>query len=157
MKRREATCCGAWWNWGKFSLTNSEAEAINAEGSTPTFFKSLFFRCRLCHCARLCSLSEGWWGQGRTLLSLENPGADCCNLGNPAGPPIWAAPALSILLPASVLLPLLCRSARVLGAVPDANPQTSCWACEKCETNSYCSQKQTKPSPTHIHTLTSRF
>lgn len=27
----------------------------------------------------------------REALSLETPDADCCNLGNPAGPAIWAA------------------------------------------------------------------
>lgn len=154
MKRREATCCGAWWNWGKFSLTNSEAEAINAEGSTPTFFKSLFFWCRLCHCACLCSLSEGWWGQGRTLLSLENPDADCCNLGNPAGPPIWAAPTLSIFLPASVFLSLLCRSETIACSVLSLMLNLKLHAePEKPKTNSYCSQKQTKTiSNTHIYT-----
>lgn len=54
-------------------------------------------------------------------LSLENPDADCCNLGNPAGPPAWEAlPSLSqqpCFFHVSVRMPVDQRS--VLVTFPD--------------------------------------
>lgn len=99
------------------------------------------------------------------VLSLEKPDADCRNLGNPAGPPIWVAPTLSILLPTSGFLPLLCGLVLTPSPPPKAAPSR---VTEKMEiknsslhqngggwglnlmlslriwrSNFYCSQKQT--------------